>query len=280
MKIGFPGYRRFDAARVDANKSMVALLIGTRLAAHTLDAHDGSEVRLPEMYPAVQGVDLLNLKVVDAQAVLLGSEQHLASMAIPFVQSVYEVLVDDAMGLLQRDGKPKPTRTDRRGLMNRHRYLERVTGVGFDPHHLELIDFTRRLRNCIVHDGAAVSVEVTTAWSSLTAGAAAEWSKLANRPFNTVGDGTGRQLTEAGELVAVLAITKRLSREICAQLAASLSSTTWAEVVLDDFDVEHPRGLSPRPTLLREVRGFARQHYLNASVAEADLAGEIARRGL
>ena len=273
-KLRFLAYRRFDAARQEANNAMVALLIGTRLAAHSLELHRGSNVLLPEIYPAVTGIDLLNRTVDDTQDLLTEAEQHLAYMAIPFVQSVFEDLVTGAISLLQADGAGK-VEGNAQSLQVRLTYVATTTSVAYEPLDMELIDFLRVLRNHIIHRGATLDSDLRDNWTSLSNEARGEWEKLAKQPFDLVGTG-GRIAAGSGELVASLAVSSRMARQLAAQLATHLSSTTWAAAAIDDFAPTHPGGLRARPTLEREVQGFVRFNYSGASLSRSEVTTALA----
>ena len=273
-KLRFLAYRRFDMAHQDANNSMVALLIGSRLTAHTLEAHRGSKVLLPDMYPPVVGIDSLNRTVDDSRRILDQAEKHLAYMAIPFVQSVFEDLVDHSISLLQKDGAGKVP-GDRKSLQVRLEFIEKTTTVGYEPADLELIDFLRLLRNQIIHTGATLDTKLRNRWTSLSINAKAEWETLAGRAFDLTGS-DGHISAGSGELVASLALYSRVARQLGAQLAASVSSAVWATAAIEDFAVTHPRGLAARPTLEREVQGFVRFNYSGAKVLQPDVAAALA----
>jgi hypothetical protein len=52
LPVHFPEYRTYEQLRIAANDAMMALLIGSRLGAHTLDLNTGSAHLLPEIWPS------------------------------------------------------------------------------------------------------------------------------------------------------------------------------------------------------------------------------------
>jgi hypothetical protein len=53
-EVKYPQYRQFEAARIEASNSMMALLAGAQLARHLLRLTEGSNRLLPEVFPQVQ----------------------------------------------------------------------------------------------------------------------------------------------------------------------------------------------------------------------------------
>jgi hypothetical protein len=137
---------------------MMALLIGSRLAAHLLAANAGSVAKLPVIYPSVPGVARMNRTVTDASCLLVDAEQHLAAMGIPYVQATYEVMVNDTIRVFQESGHRPPNRGEaKKGLMGLHQYIGTVSGLTFQTDDLSLLDVVRQMRNAIVHDGSRLT---------------------------------------------------------------------------------------------------------------------------
>lgn len=278
MKIRYLAYRRFDAARIEANNAMVGMLIGTRLSAHLLESHAGASVLLPQIYPQVKGVDLLNRTVADAQAQIASSEAHLATMAIPFLQSVFEDLVTETARLCgMRGHTPLPAERGQ-GLEGTLRFLERCSNAEFSEVHRALFTFLRHIRNRIIHEGSRASADLDAEWAGLPVAAQARWITVAGRPYHA-GGVAGRLLIEAPELTAALAITKQMAVEVCGHLKRVLLDRDWAELVADDYSVSI-QALTRRSTLVRELRSFARREYGPAQPTDASLKAVIRARGL
>jgi hypothetical protein len=276
----FDAFRRFEESRKQANNSMIALLIATRIGAHVVDANAQGDHLLPSVFPAVVGIDLLNLTPVAANNVLDGAERHLAFMAIPFVQSIFEELLDGSLRLAALDGF-KLTKVEKSGgLIGRIDAIERFSGHAFKGLHRELLNFMRVLRNQIVHEAGRAAASVDDVWDAMSAEAQAEWTSVAQRAFRQGSDGRGLQL-DSGEFVAALAIVKRLSREVCGQLLVGILPSTWEQIQLADFANEVPRGLSRRPTLGRELASFSRRNYAPVAFAShADASRALKAAGV
>src|SRR4029079_18358767 len=53
-EVKYPQYRQFEAARIEASNSMMALLAGARLARHLVRLPEGSNRLWPEVFRKVQ----------------------------------------------------------------------------------------------------------------------------------------------------------------------------------------------------------------------------------
>ncbi len=279
IKIRFPAFRRFNEARIEANNAMVGMLVGARLSEHMLSANAGARVMLPEIYPQVRGVDLLNRTVADAQQQLRSSEAHLAAMALPFLQAVFEDFINDSTRYLVAKGMRKSSHEQSQGLEGTLAFVERSSALAFSIEHRELFDFLRRIRNQIVHAGGRADTRLDAAWAGLSPDAHKRWIDIAGRSYLVGGGATGRIEFEAPELTAALAITKRMALEVCGHLHVILSDRDWAAVVVDDH-AENAGPLGRRSTLLREVRSLARREYGSAKPPDGVLRAELVARGL
>jgi hypothetical protein len=277
VKVRFPAYRRFDRARIEANNSMVGMLIAARLSGHLLQPHEGASVLLPEIYPSVEGVGLLNRTVADTQAQLASAEGDLATMALPFLQSVFEDFADESAGFCAYRGFRKTATEKRQGLAGTLDFLERCSRSHFSPEHRGLFSFLRRLRNQIIHEGSRATPPLDRDWVGLPPSAHARWLEIAGRPYEVGGDAAGRILFEAPELTVALAVTKRMALEVCGHLVAILLDRDWADIVCDDYSCS-VTPLSRRSTLLRELRSFARREYQPVIPTDGSLRSALSAR--
>lgn len=277
--IQFPGYRRFDRARIEANDATMALLVGSRLATHLLAANAGSAIYLPDIYPAVSGIDRLHLRADTASSLLRDAEAHLSSMAIPYVWATYEVFIESSTEILVAAGKRRMTSAERRrGIMGRHDYIGSVTTL-FMTDDVALLNLIRNIRNCIVHEGGKVSLGVSRAWSALSPSAGARWIDYAGRALHL----TGELDLLSGEVIGCLAITKVMARQVSSLLNAAVSGSAWSRIIVDDFLRNHPyssRVAKDPAVLRRKVRGWNRMYYSSAGVTEAELDADLRRRSL
>lgn len=274
-EIKFARYRHYESARVDANNSMMALLAGSRLAAHSLQLHEDSPHQLPGLFPKVRDIDRFNLLPGRASELLNSADSHLAAVAIPYALAVYEDFVLDAIDLLEADGK----RVDRsRGSTNAgrmHTTFFAAAGATPPTTDMALFHVLRCMRNAQIHRGGVVSSELIQQMQSLDAAQRHRWEKLIMAPIGSLVEGESINFT-IGHLVASFAVTKEAARVINEVLAASLSRPFWSDLVAKDFEMgaKHPRNSSG---WRRGLIGFASHNYKPLSLNESELQ-EAARR--
>lgn len=274
-EIKFARYRRYESARVDANNSMMALLAGSRLAAHSLQLHEDSPHQLPGLFPKVRDIDRFNLLPGRASELLNSADSHLAAVAIPYALAVYEDFVLDAADLLEADGK----KVDRsRGSMSAgkmHTTFFAAAGTPVPVNTIALFHVLRCMRNAQIHRGGVVSSELIQQVQSLDVAQRHRWEKLIMAPIGKLIEGEPIDFT-IGHLVASFAVTKEAARVINEVLAASLSRPFWSDLVAKDFeaDSKHQRNSSG---WRRGLIGFASHNYKPLSLKESELQ-EAARR--
>lgn len=269
-EINHAGYRAYVTGRVEANKAMMALLAGSRLAAHSLQLHAGSPHPLPGLFPAVNDIDRFNLLPDPAARLLLDADAHLSAVAIPYALAVYEAYVKDAISLLSRDGIV--VATDRNALnagrMHRTFYDAAATEQLADT--VALFHLLRTVRNAQIHHAGSVTDEVRQTFDSLTPSQRQRWEQLTMSDAEVMFDGAKLRFS-LGHLIAAFAVTKEAARRINAALAMKISRETWAGLAVEDYaaDAEHPKNSRQWK---RGLIGFARFHYLgNLALTDAEL---------
>lgn len=259
-EINFRRYREYVSARVGANNAMIALLAGSRLAAHNLQLHSGSPYQLPGLFPAVADIDRFNLLPDQASALLLNADSHLSAVAIPYALAVYEAFVKDAAELLKRDGIAITIdrKTMAAGAM--HNTFYKAAGVPQPLRIVNLFHVLRAARNAQIHNAGVLTSEVTQTIANLTADQQSRWEKLTMAPIGAMINGDHLEFT-IGHLVAAFAVTKEAARHINATLGTVLSRKLWAELAIEDYlpTATHPRNsLNWRKSLV----GYTRFNYL------------------
>lgn len=259
-EIRFARYREYVEARVEANNAMMALLAGSRLAAHALQLHGDSPHQLPGLFPAVRDIDRFNLPPGRASELLLDADAHLAAVAIPYALALYEAFVKDAALMLKSDGFTFPQ--DRAALSagRMHQTLYKAAGVPQPADSVALFHVLRCARNAQIHHAGATTPEVLDAVNSLTGAQRARWEQL------TMGE-TGAMFVNGqlrftiGHLIAAFAVAKESARHINQLLGQKLSRERWARYAVEDYSAAtaHPRNSRQWK---RGVLGFARFHYL------------------
>lgn len=259
-EINFRRYREYVSARVDANNAMIALLAGSRLAAHNLQLHSGSPYQLPGLFPAVADIDRFNLLPDQASTLLLNADSHLSAVAIAYALAVYEAFVKDAAELLKRDGIAITIdrKTMAAGAM--HSTFYKAAGVPQPLRIVNLFHVLRAARNAQIHNAGMLTSEVTQTIAKLTADQQSRWEKLTMAPIEDMINGDHLEFS-IGHLVAAFAVTKEAARHINATLGTVLSRKLWAELAVEDYlpTATHPRNsLNWRKNLV----GYARFAYL------------------
>lgn len=272
-EINFARYRAYVDGRVEANNAMIALLAGSRLAAHNLQLHSGSPHQLPGLFPAVKDIDRFNLLPDRASELLLDADAHLAAVAIPYALAVYEAFVKDAIAMLEDAEYPV---SQARGALNAgrmHTTFYDAVGVAEPSDVIPLFHVLRCLRNAQIHHAGQLTTEVTETLDALTDAQRERWEQLTMGPLESVIE-DGKLRFTIGHLIAAFAVTKEAARRINEVLGQKLSRETWAKIAVADFaeSAEHPRNSRQWK---RGLLGFARFNYLgglNLSAVELEQA--------
>ena len=97
--------RDYYASRVEVNDAMAALLVGSRLAAHTLSLTAGSTATLGQLFPAVEHVARFNMRSDIARQYLNNADHHIASVAVPYALATHEDFVMAMLDFLKQEGR-------------------------------------------------------------------------------------------------------------------------------------------------------------------------------
>lgn len=277
-EVRFAQYRAYSEGRVTANNSMIALLAGSRLAAHTLQLHAGSPHQLPGLYPGVLDIDRFNLLPDAARELLEKADAELAAVAIPYALAVYEAFVKDAIEMVRDSGFPVPSgwRPLQAGAM--HDTFFTAVGVAPPTDEIQLFHLLRTMRNSQIHHAGQANNELIKVLIELSFDQQALWEELAmDKVESLVID--GRVAFTIGHLVASFAVTKTLARKINATLAAVLTRDAWADVATADYA---SGSNEPRNSIRwrRKLEGFARFHYQPLALQPQELEAAARRAGV
>lgn len=263
-----------------SNDAMVALLIASRLGQHVLttSAADPS-VRLPVLFRQLQGIDRLNVTSARASELLGSSEELLVKMAIPYVISVHEAFLADAIEMLKADGRdpessawtiPRSANVEKIDLSKKHAYIAERAGIRLPERDLELFELARMIRNRIVHYAGDAGSKLETSYRQLSKDARDRWLRLAGRQLTVEGGSNAISLRE-GELRVTLSTAMILGVAVNESLARSLSRTYWADLVVDDYRAEYPKRFGDRARRQRRISGFAGERYNRLKLTEEEL---------
>lgn len=270
-EIMFRDYRDYVDNRVQVNNAMMALLAGSRLAAHTLSLTVGSTSTLAEVFPAVEHIERFNLRSDSARSLLGHADQHIASVAIPYALATHEEFVTKMLELLKSEGRNLITHGKQVKAWNMHEVLFETCGHSKPVEWLETFHVIREIRNSIIHAGGLVDSRLADAISGMGADARAGWLKLnLNTLPESMIDTDGRLVLAAENVFTAFAVTKRMGREINAALAEELDARAWARLAMNDF---HESTTKTRNSTgwRRSATGFVRQYYGPAGIVESDI---------
>ncbi|WP_028821905.1 hypothetical protein [Propionimicrobium lymphophilum] len=270
-EIMFREYRDYIENRVRVNNAMMALLAGSKLAAHTLSLTSGSNSTLAEVFPTVEHIKRFNLRSDSARDLLNDADQYIASVTIPYALATHEDFVIKMLHLLESEGVRPITHGRQVKAWNMHEVLFETCGYLKPVEWLETFHVIREIRNSIIHSGELSDSRLNEAISRMGDDARHGWSKL-NRnalPEATI-DSKGRLALTAENVFTSLAVTKRLGREINRALANRLDTTEWARLAISDFHKSTTK-IRNSSGWRRSAIGFARQYYSLAGITEGDI---------
>ncbi|WP_156755099.1 hypothetical protein [Actinokineospora pegani] len=263
--VNYPEYRLHTKARREANTAIMALLVGSPMAAHLLNLTDGSKTLIPQIFPAIHHVNRFNLTPGEARAVLVNADSHLGTMAVPYALALHEDLMRSCVNMVNA---PVPDNASRL-----HGALSTATGQHFSPDLLSQFHLVREMRNAVIHSGGTIDSRVVQRATALSPAASQNWVRIVGRSPLGLPAGSSIDLG-TGEMLLALSVTTALAREANRMLIASVSRQRWAEVIIDDFVDNHDLAGLKRITAdrrMKKVENFARFHYGVLAMTTAEL---------
>lgn len=264
-------YRNYVAVRQDANNAIMALLAGSRLAAHTLQLTDGSHKLLAEIFPAVPHISRFNLTTEDARSLLYDADSHLGAIAVPYAQAVHEDFVMSCLAFMRKSGISTPT-PDGKQLRsaNMHETLFQAASFVAPTSPLAHFQLLRHMRNCQIHSGGRITSGLRTHVAGLSTADATAWTALTGREPQDIIGGSHVVFT-TGDIVASFAVTKALGRSVNAALRmASIPFAHWAAMIVEDFS-ENSRNARNSDQWMRALLRYGAQNYRHVYGTDAEL---------
>jgi hypothetical protein len=287
VRVRFPAYRRYTAARIEVNDAVMALLVGARLGEHALKSSAADpDALLPALFGRIESINRLNRTPADAAELLAGAETHLAYMALPYALAVHHVFIIDALRMLREDGHDDPTsnyeipaQSDlaKLPLETAHEYMSERCAKPLDSQLLELFHLLRRLRNRVIHAGGTAGSHLIADYKKLPKQTRADWERLAGRSLGADVSGEGRLELREGELVAALAIPHFIAQEVNYLLMRTLSREFWAHVAVDDYRDSFPARFAQRDRRMPRLMGHAERLYGPLALTQEEIAAELRR---
>lgn len=270
----FPAYRRHEEARIRANDAMMIQLASSRLTSDRLSHCDDQDAFLPDAFPHVPDLRRMNRRLSDVAVLVREGERHFTYMAVPFALSVYHAYVVQCIRLVkQRLDAEEETGPVTLDLV--HEALASVAGEAISEDLARMFDLVRHIRNRIIHYGGTEGSHLSDKWNAMSTPAKQSWERLARRPLPI--QGSDREMALGlDELIAVLALTKRLAVEVNGVLQTAVPLEQWAAIAVDDYRESQPTRFAHVATRIRRVMGFVRINYGALSLTSKHVEAAIA----
>ena len=281
---------------------MVGLLVSVELALERLALQEPGD-RLVDVVPDLPSSERLNRSIGETRSVLDTSERHMAYMAIPYVLSIHQRGLADALEVLQKEGAPVAVRKepdvavgggDWRAaqphdipLASIHdsfaHALELDAEEVFPPAVLSAFEFVRFIRNRLTHHRGIAGSKLSGAWAQAgkrpDANGCALWEAHSKRSFPLVGARESLQLGSR-ELFATLALCKSLADAAEQRLLAWLPPSALADIVVADYQEQFPHRAADDARLARRLGGFCNREYQAFGLSDSDLIAAADRMRL
>lgn len=275
----FSAYRHYEDALINANDSMMALLVGSQLSKDVLIQHSDTESLLPDLYPLIPEIKRLSRTTKDAANILGKSEYYLSNMAVVYTLAVHQSFMDAVKRLLNHHGYElvaydldgEQVRID---SANIYKAIEDCLGLKLDEDLMRQFYFMRRIRNRIVHFGGKPGGRLKKECGSMTKSETDTWKQMTKRSLKELLSGEKIELT-ANEMMAALALSRRVVHNIHDLLIAAINKDTWARIVVEDCANSDPSSFGDSANGRKYVSEFARQFYSGLDLTKDELENAI-----
>ncbi len=257
------------------NDAIMAFLAGSQLASHTLQLTDGSDRLLPEIFPGVPHIGRFNLRTAKAREVLVNADMNLARMAIPQILALHEDYIFSCLCMLVEARRCSKTKYNKASIKSVHeKFAECCTG-DFRCETLEQFELLRCIRNCLIHENGSPNGEFDDAVRAMSTKSDADWQRYTGRSPADLSDPQGALDIRHFEMIATLAITKRLRREVNQLMRDTLSEDEWIDIAYKDFIIDkRPKNAVQFRTAFHGFVGF---HYRVLNIPADKLDNYLAR---
>lgn len=284
-EIRYPGYREYKRTRTEVNDAMIALLAGSRLAAHTLQLTIGSNATLQTVFPAVEHISRFNLRSDVARNFLDNADVHVATVAVPYALATHEAYVNESLDLLETYGhtlinKGRVVQKDKWGerrlsASNMHEALFETSTHAAPNNLLQVFHCLRELRNSVIHNAGRATTRLSDAIADMDSGARKEWARLNHNaePEDLTQNGNVR--LNADLIFTSFAITSRLGRDVNEALRGVLSRESWSAIAVQDYEVVNHKTKNSS-SWRRSALGYIRREYSGLQLSDREI--EIAAR--
>ena len=257
--VRFPEYLSYVSARQEANNAMMALLAGSRIAAHTLQLTEGSARPLADIFPAVAHIRRFNLVTESARALLVDADAHLGAVAVPYALALHEDFVMTCLSMIKSAGFVLKNGGQPLKAWNMHEVLYATLDLPTPSDDLALFHLLRLMRNCQIHSGGQVSMGLIKHINGLSEGAKELWEGLTGERPEGLAART-RLKFSAAHISTAFAVTKKDATAVNHLLKDRLPKEKWAEIAARDYTKQSLK-LRNSDQWMRTFLGFARQRY-------------------
>jgi len=275
-EVKFAKYRQYLEQRQLVNSSVMALLVGSQLASHTLQLTHGSDRPLREIFPSVPHIDRFNLKSEHARNLLVEAESHLSTMAIPYILTIHESLFETFEEMLTSSGitVPRTHRTTSPVWVMR-KYWDQI-GTPLDQPSWQLLGFLIEMRHDITHRAGIVGEKLVEKANALGVEAESIYARMTKKSLPSYSIGQKHSLNHA-DIVACLAVVKFLATEGNVHMQSCYPRNSWVRSMVDDM--EATQGLRGNPAQrLRKSSSFARRFYGPLDLTTQEIEAELKSR--
>lgn len=276
--VRYEQWRDHERQRVQTNDTVMGLLAGSKLAAQTLGLTAGSSLTLSDIFPRVEHIQRFNLRADRAREVLDDAEDLLGILAVPQILALHEDLLRGMGELLVLEGRMPASVASGLKAANVHESIEAsISPARFTRESVELFHLTRVARNTYIHSGGRANATLLTRSAGLSSAAHTLWRDITNEsvPTYALGDTVRLGLTE---LIAALAVTKRLAEEANVMLQSAVARPRWADMLVAEWLPARKPG--NRSQWIRKLRGLGRMNYAPLGLSDGDLDAALIRAGL
>lgn len=274
--VQYGGFRKYELQRDATNTAVMGLLAAAHMTSMTLQMNAESKLTLSQLYPTVPYIKRFNLKADVAQEVLKGADEIVALLAIPQILAIHEDALKSMLRLVaETAGLPHSVYSGAKSATVHERMAQHTQAV-FDADSLAIYHLLRVARNTHIHAGGRADATLVQRRTALPASAETAWSAITgqtpqhyveNEPFDL----------QHSDLIAMLAVTKRLAQQANEALQGFVQIATWADMAVADWLEETPRRDYSRIQMLRKARGYANRHYAPLALSSQDIADAVDR---
>ena len=275
MNIKFPAYRHYELSLINANDSIMALLVSSHLSRTVLNRSPENKTLLPDLFENVTDIKRLNRTMSDAVDILSRSEYYLSAMALVYILAIHQSFMEDVVKLLQSQGykvmaldsEMKPVKIN---ASNVHGAIEACFGSKLDEELLKNLYFMRRIRNRIVHFGATPGDRLRKECKSMSSAEAKSWNQLTKRSMQELVLSDRLDLGSS-EIIGALALSRRVAYNVQDLLRKNVDKGAWASIALEDCVSLNSLSFKDPVRRRAHFAGFVKQFYGGAQLGEEDL---------